>query len=119
MLTLPTLLLRLQDYEQAFGVAVCSQCRKYEPTISKVCGSTSASAARDQHGLKQQFAELQMTHCCICCPSCVQSNAKSTYLLNDADLAKLGFIEKQNPRHKELSAMKMLLVSQVGTAAAT
>eukprot|EP00882_Tetradesmus_deserticola_P002299 GHRQ01002454.1.p1 GENE.GHRQ01002454.1~~GHRQ01002454.1.p1 ORF type:complete len:174 (+),score=72.40 GHRQ01002454.1:125-646(+) len=66
----------VQEYEQAFQVAVCSQCRKYEPTISK-------------------------------------SNARSTYLLSDADLAKLGFIEKQNPRHKEFSAMKMLLVSQV------
>ncbi|WIA16215.1 hypothetical protein OEZ85_012927 [Tetradesmus obliquus] len=66
----------VQDYEQAFGVAVCSACRKYEPTISK-------------------------------------SNAKSTYLLSDADLARLGHLERQNPRHKEFSAMKMLLVSQV------
>lgn len=40
------------------------------------------------------------------------------YLLSDADVAKLVFVEKQTPRHKEFSAMKMLLVSQVGTAAA-
>jgi hypothetical protein len=33
--------------------------------------------------------------------------------LSDGDLARLGFIERQNPRHKEFSAMKMLLVSQV------
>lgn len=43
----------------------------------------------------------------------VQSNAKSTYLLSDSDLAGLGFLEKQNPHHKEFSTMKMLLVSQV------
>jgi hypothetical protein len=46
-------------------------------------------------------------------PSCVQSNAKSSYLLGDADLARLGYLERPNPRHKEFSAMKMLLVSQV------
>jgi hypothetical protein len=44
-----TLLLRLQDYEQAFGVAVCSQCRKYEPTISKVVGAGSTRAHAAMH----------------------------------------------------------------------
>lgn len=46
-------------------------------------------------------------------PAAVQSNAKLTYLLGDADLARLGHLERQNPRHKEFTAMKMLLVSQV------
>lgn len=43
----------------------------------------------------------------------VQSNAKSAYLLSDSDLSKLGYVEKQNPRHQKFANMKQYLVSQV------
>eukprot|EP00879_Flechtneria_rotunda_P024529 GHRR01026005.1.p1 GENE.GHRR01026005.1~~GHRR01026005.1.p1 ORF type:complete len:168 (+),score=43.02 GHRR01026005.1:253-756(+) len=46
-----------------------------------------------------------------------KSIAKTTYLLTDSDLHKLGYLEKQNPQHKDWASMKMYLVSQVETAA--
>eukprot|EP00775_Hariotina_reticulata_P006710 gene6711-6931_t len=47
-----------------------------------------------------------------------KSNAKAQYLLTDSDVRKLGFLERSNPQHKEWSAMKMYLVSQVEELAA-
>jgi XPA protein C-terminus len=42
-----------------------------------------------------------------------QSNAKTQYLLSDADLARLRCVTKPNPQHKDWAPMRTYLVSQV------
>mmetsp|Transcript_8164 Transcript_8164/g.17499 ORF Transcript_8164/g.17499 Transcript_8164/m.17499 type:complete len:175 (+) Transcript_8164:18-542(+) len=42
-----------------------------------------------------------------------KSNAKQLYMLTDKDLSKLGTVTKTNPQHKNWTAMKLYLQSQV------
>jgi len=44
--------------------------------------------------------------------------AKERYLVSDGDLAPLGTLRRDNPRHKQFAAMKLYLASQVAQVAA-
>lgn len=67
---------------------------------------------------------MQRLRICVCEP-CMRrhekliskSNANSMYLLSDADLHTVGFLEKLNPRHQRFAPMKQYLISQVEAVA--
>lgn len=42
----------------------------------------------------------------------LQGNAKSLYLVTDGDLKRMGCLTKQNPQHKQWTAMKLYLQRQ-------
>lgn len=112
------------EWHERFKLLVCSPCfRRQEKLISKVGGLKSTSPTTLLLVATSSCAASSCAAESICTPqhatlllllAVLQSNAKSVYLLSDSDLSRLGFIEKQNPRHTKFANMKQYLVSQVG-----
>lgn len=121
----------LREWADAFGVRLCGGCRRHEQLISKVGGGAALSglvATRSPpwhtHGRVQQSSSkalrptgthaAELLRCRCCCCTAWQTNAKSRYVLTDADLAKakLGHLAKTNPQHKEWTPMRMYLLRQ-------
>jgi len=99
------------DYMQRLRICVCEPCmRRHEKLISKVWPGELVVRCDQGH---------QIRHQTVRCLLPVQSNANSMYLLSDADLHTVGFLEKLNPRHQRFAPMKQYLISQVSLSASS
>jgi hypothetical protein len=107
--------------------------------------SSSSSAQEPKSAAQAKLDALRDLRCCECsalavnvqfhelfhldvCNTCIRAfdakfgllsktNAKAEYLLTEADLAPLKFIEKKNPRKKSYGTMKLYLKAQLRAAA--
>ena len=95
-----------QDWEQAFGVQLCTHCKRDDDLVSKVPLSRLS-----QPGYTLDHEELLASDGAD--GHILQGNAKELYLLTDADFKKLGSLSKANPKHKDWTAMRLYLESQV------